>query len=114
MFTSPGSEPIEHPAVLTYSFILSGRYGLFHRPGSELSPTGCETTVKSDVSKRLFLMKRVSVRLYWIAVASNITSLGILLRGVVVPLEREAQVIVVALTAISMICWLAYFQELNK
>jgi len=59
-------------------------------------------------------MKRVSVRLYWIAVASNMLALGILLRGVLVPLGREAQIIVVMLTAISMICWLAYFQKLNK
>ena len=57
--------------------------------GSELSPAGCETTVESDISKRLFLMKRVSVRLYWIAVASNMMALGILLRGVLVPLGRE-------------------------
>jgi hypothetical protein len=113
MLTSPGSEPFEHPAVLTYSFILSGRYGLFHRPGSELSPAGCETTVKSDVSKRLFPM-RVSVCLYWIAVASNMMALGILLRGFRVPLGREAQIIVVMLTAISMICWLAHFRELNR
>ena len=107
-------KPFEHPAVLTYSFILSGRKGLFHRPGSELSPVGRGTTVKSDVSKRLFPMKRVSVRLYWIAVASNMMALGILLRGFRVPLGREAQIIVVMLTAISMICWLAHFRELNR
>ena len=107
-------KPFEHPAVLTLPFCHFLGVTVFSPSASELSPAGCETTVKCDVSKRLFLMKRVSVRLYWIAVASNIMSLGILLRGVVVPLEREAQVIVVALTAISMICWLAYFQELNK
>jgi hypothetical protein len=107
-------KPFEHPAVLTLPFCRFLGVTVFPSSASELSPAGCGTTVKSDVSKRLFLMKRVSVRLYWIAVASNMMALGILLRGVVVPLEREAQVIAVALTAISMICWLAYFQELNK
>jgi hypothetical protein len=78
-----------------------------------LPATVYETTVNSDVSN-LVLMKRVSVRLYWVAVACNMLALGILLRGVLVPLGREAQVLAVMLTAISMICWLAYFQKLNK
>jgi hypothetical protein len=59
-------------------------------------------------------MKRVSVRLYWIAVTSNVLAFAILLRGVLVPLGREAQVLVVTLTALSMTCWLACFQKLNK
>lgn len=59
-------------------------------------------------------MKRATIRLYWIAVASNMLAFGILVRGVLVPLGREAQVLAVTLTAVSMICWLAYFKELNK
>ena len=59
-------------------------------------------------------MKRVSVRLYWIAVTTNVLAFGILLRGFLAPLGREAEVLVVTLTALSMICWLACFQKLNK
>jgi hypothetical protein len=59
-------------------------------------------------------MKRASVRLYWIAVASNMLALGVLVGGVLFPLGREVQVLAVMLTTISMICWLAYFQKLTK
>jgi len=107
-------KPFERPAVLIFTVCRFLGVTVFPSSVSELSPADRGTTVKSDVSKRLFPMKRVSVRLYWIAVASNMMALGILLRGFRVPLGREAQIIVVMLTAISMICWLAHFRELNR
>ena len=48
-----------------------------------------ETTVNNDVSN-IVLMKRVSVRLYWIAVASNMLAFGILLRGGLVSVGRRS------------------------
>ena len=45
---------------------------------------------------------------------SNILDLGILLRGLVVPLGRSAQLLAVTLTAVSLVCWLLYFRKLDK
>jgi hypothetical protein len=59
-------------------------------------------------------MRRLSIRLYWMALASNTVALFILLRGVVSPLGRQEQMLAVILTAISVACWVMYFGKLNK
>jgi hypothetical protein len=51
---------------------------------SELPAAVDEPTVSSDRS-HLMLMRPVSVRLYWIAVASNVLALAILLSGILGP-----------------------------
>jgi len=58
-------------------------------------------------------MQRASVRLYFVAVVSNLLPLGILLWGLPRPLHRPGQVPAVMLTAISAGCWLRYFRQLN-
>jgi len=59
-------------------------------------------------------MSRFSIRLYWLAVLSNVIALGILLRGTVVTLRREEQILAIALTAISLVCWILYFGKTRK
>jgi hypothetical protein len=59
-------------------------------------------------------MRRLSIRLYWMALASNTVALVILLRGTVNPLGRQEQVLAVVLTAVSVACWVMYFGKLNK
>jgi hypothetical protein len=56
-------------------------------------------------------MRRASVRLYYVAVASNLLALGILLWGMTRPLQRTEKVLAVILTAISTAWWLWYFQQ---
>jgi hypothetical protein len=46
-------------------------------------------------------MQRASVRLYYVAVVSNVLALGIPLCGLMRPLQRPEQVVAVMLTAIS-------------
>jgi len=59
-------------------------------------------------------MRGESVRLYYVAVSSNILALAILLWGMVRPLQRREQVLAVMLTGISTACWLRYFRKLNQ
>jgi hypothetical protein len=59
-------------------------------------------------------MRGESVRLYYVAVSSNILALAILLWGMVHPLKRREQVLAVMLTGISTVCWLRYFRKLNQ
>jgi len=59
-------------------------------------------------------MPRVPIRLYWMAVASNLLALGILLRGTVTALNRGEQIGAIVLTGISLLCWIAYFHKLGK
>ncbi len=59
-------------------------------------------------------MSRFSIRIYWLAVLSNVIALGILLRGAVVPLRREEQIVAITLTTISLLCWVLYFGRAEK
>ncbi len=60
------------------------------------------------------IMRHLRVRLYWVAVGSNVLALGILLFGVLGASEGREQVLAVMLTTISMASWLAYFRTLNR
>ncbi len=59
-------------------------------------------------------MRRGSIRLYYVAVTSNVLALGIPLWGMARPLQRPAQVAALMLTGISAICWLRYFRKLSQ
>ena len=55
-----------------------------------------------------------TVRFYSIAVTCNVLALIILFRGLILPLSRQLQLMVILLTAISLLCWLMYFRTLKK
>lgn len=59
-------------------------------------------------------MRRISLRAYWMAVASNVLALYLLLHGLVRSPQPHQQELVVLLTGISLICWMVYFRRLNK
>ena len=54
------------------------------------------------------------VRLYWVAVGSNMLALSILLYGLASPLGRDLQVLAIILTAVSTLCWATYFAMRKK
>ncbi len=56
----------------------------------------------------------IRIRLFWIAVASNLIALGILLVGIVIPLHRGGQTLSVALTTVSLVCWAFYFRKMTN
>lgn len=57
------------------------------------------------------LVRRSLIRLYWIAVASNVVALAILLYDVLGRARRPAEVLAVLLTLVSVACWLLYFRK---
>ena len=59
-------------------------------------------------------MRPATLRLYYVAAASNILALGILLWGITRPPQRWGQVLAVMLTAMSTVCWLRYFRQLRR
>jgi hypothetical protein len=59
-------------------------------------------------------MPRISIKLYWLAVAFNVLALGILLFGIFTPIRRTEQVLAVVFTGTSLVLWLLYFQTLKK
>lgn len=59
-------------------------------------------------------MRRISIRAYWIAVASNVLALYLLLYGLVRPPQPYQQELAVLLTGISLVCWMVYFRRRNE
>ena len=62
----------------------------------------------------IFSLQRVTIRLFWMAVASNAAALGILFRGIVIPMGRSERLLAVMFTAISTVCWVLYFCKLKR
>jgi len=59
-------------------------------------------------------IRKISVRMYWIAAISNALALGMLLLGTITAMHRIEQFLAVGLTSVSMICWIIYFRTQEK